>query len=293
MDSMLKAKATLTTPSVLRWLTSGDEAPHVAGIYRRSCNLLNNKKQFLTLALPEVGPGPFTMVIEVDDPGCIDLEKLIHTDAQIIVANKFLAVGKLMVRMDQSHIWNPQPDWGSFNYFVDTSWLVTLQQFLVANAPTSSMVSLLRSNDIGPYYRESMEAWLLLGKGLEECNIRQSLMGANRLAGLGIGLTPSGDDFLLGVIYALWMNQTPQVAKEWSANIYQSAAPRTTRLSAYWLEAAAHGQASKPWHDLLMALHDMDDVGILQAANSLVSFGHTSGFDALTGFILASVKLLK
>jgi hypothetical protein len=89
------------------------------------------------------------------------------------------------------------------------------------------------------------------------------------------------------------MNQTPQVAKEWSANIYQSAAPRTTRLSAYWLEAAAHGQASKPWHDLLMALHDMDDVGILRAANSLISFGHTSGFDALTGFILASVKLLK
>ena len=290
---MLKAKATLTTPSVQRWLSSSDEASYIAGIYRRSCNLLNNSGRFLTLAFPEIGPGPFTMIIETEKPGNTDLKKLIDANARIKVGNKSLAVGQLVIRIDQADNWNSQPDWNAFNNFGDISWMGTLQQFILANAPNSSFAFLLSNNDIGPYYREAMEGWRLLEQGLEELNGRQILKGVNRLAGLGIGLTPAGDDFLLGVIYALWMNLTAPEAKVWSANIHRSAASRTTQLSAYWLEVASHGQAAKSWHDLLDAIDEMNGTRIRQAASTLISHGHTSGFDALAGFYLASTKLLK
>lgn len=292
-ESMLKAKAMLTTPSVYRWLASSDKTSYMAGIYRRSCNLLNGKGRFLTLALPEVGPGPFTMVIELENPGNTDLRKLIDSKSRIIVGKKSLAVGQLMIRIDQANNWNSQPDWNNFNNVVDISWLGTVRQFILSNAPASSFAFLLNNNDIGPYYREAMAGWQLLEQGLDEWNITQTLKGVNRLAGLGIGLTPAGDDFLLGVIYALWMNLTPPEAKAWSANIHRLAASRTTRLSAYWLEVASEGQASKPWHDFLEAIDKMNDVRIRQTVSSLISYGHTSGFDALVGFILASTKLLK
>jgi Protein of unknown function (DUF2877) len=63
------------------------------------------------------------------------------------------------------------------------------------------------------------------------------------------------------------------------------AAPLTTTVSGAYLRAAAAGGASAPWHDLVEALVGEDDGAIEAAVARLTRIGHTSGADALAGFV--------
>jgi hypothetical protein len=103
---------------------------------------------------------------------------------------------------------------------------------------------------------------------------------------LGGGLTPAGDDFLLGALYALWVARPSEQATALGEVIVASAIPRTSRLSAAWLEAAARGEAGQPWHTLVGALASDDSQVIDRAAHGILGVGHTSGADALAGFVL-------
>ena len=109
---------------------------------------------------------------------------------------------------------------------------------------------------------------------------------ARNLAGLGSGLTPSGDDFMIGALYALWATRKPAQIAPLSEAILASAVPHTVPLSAAWLRAAARGEAGQLWHALvetLAAPSRQDELAVV--ARAIIRVGHTSGADALTGFI--------
>jgi hypothetical protein len=171
----------------------------------------------------------------------------------------------------------------------------------------------------------------------------QATAAAQAIAGLGPGLTPAGDDFLVGVLLAggaglggrvptagssvgVWecgragVDLTPQPpslkrrgsgsqvgggshgltvalthvhtppARPYSLTptlLADSAAPLTTHLSAAYLRAAARGECSAPWHALFAALGGGRRAATLRAVAGLLAVGHTSGADALAGFLAA------
>ena len=41
---------------------------YVAGIYKHSCNIIGDDGRMITLALPSIGNGPFSILIEVQTP---------------------------------------------------------------------------------------------------------------------------------------------------------------------------------------------------------------------------------
>jgi hypothetical protein len=123
---------------------------------------------------------------------------------------------------------------------------------------------------------------------------------ARQLAGLGPGLTPAGDDFLVGVLYSLFSNHYSVIGNpssnygslltDYCSLITAAAVPHTTTLSANLLQAAGRGEASQVWHDLMSA-HTSDffkksDV-YYKAITSILRTGHSSGSDAMLGFLLA------
>ena len=118
---------------------------------------------------------------------------------------------------------------------------------------------------------------------------RDSLVeGTRLLAGMGPGGTPAGDDFLVGVMVAIWLlgNETDASA------IAETAAPRTSALSAAFLRAAGRGEFMAAWHRLVEALAAGHPAEAEKAAMAVESFGASSGADALDGFILAGRRLL-
>ncbi|MEZ4733147.1 MAG: DUF2877 domain-containing protein [Caldilineaceae bacterium] len=125
----------------------------------------------------------------------------------------------------------------------------------------------------------------------DEVKIRD---GVTRLAGLGPGLTPAGDDFLVGLLAALHGYRRPMQEDQtrFCQRIAQTAAPLTTQLSAHWLHHAGQGDFGEAWHQLIIALNSGATDAITTAAHRILTTGATSGVDAMNGFLFG-ISLLQ
>jgi len=99
---------------------------------------------------------------------------------------------------------------------------------------------------------------------------------AEQLVGLGPGLTPSGDDYLGGVMVALHhCGRSAQAAALWRW-LEPRLASRTSAISAAHLSPAASGAAHEALHRVLDGETDLQP---------LDAVGHCSGWDALAGSV--------
>lgn len=113
-----------------------------------------------------------------------------------------------------------------------------------------------------------------------------------KFVGLGLGLTPSGDDFLTGLL-ATWQYFRYPLAEEALANhkdewITQLKG-KTTDVSYFMLNYCLEGQVNEALLSLLEHL-DSDPSPYLQ---QVLAIGSTSGTDMLTGVSFAYQQLLR
>lgn len=115
------------------------------------------------------------------------------------------------------------------------------------------------------------------------------------LMGRGLGLTPSGDDILMGFGTALrYLHGTlaPKTTDAFFRAVAEELPGRTTAVSESYLQAMCAGQANEDYLDVL-ALLDSGNYGELPSAfDRVLSMGHTSGADSLLGFAAAFGCLL-
>jgi len=111
------------------------------------------------------------------------------------------------------------------------------------------------------------------------------------LIGLGSGLTPSGDDLLVGYLAGLWCavwNQSERmkfVSDLGRAVIHQSR--QTNDISRTYLYHAAQGQVSSLLTNLAEAVSRGENQDrLLELAEVAMRVGHTSGMDAVTGLLV-------
>jgi hypothetical protein len=113
---------------------------------------------------------------------------------------------------------------------------------------------------------------------------------ADRLIGLGPGLTPSGDDVLAGVLVTLH-GLRPELADSLRAlggEIAHRATGRTTALASTLLGQAALGYAVEPLLDVVDAVSGTSMPLAGPIVERLTAVGHTSGRDLLLGVVLAT-----
>lgn len=109
---------------------------------------------------------------------------------------------------------------------------------------------------------------------------------ADALYGMGLGLTPSGDDVVVGLLLVLrrWGQATPfgEASGKVAQQMAVRAAGRTTRISEAIIHAAAEGYADER---LLKALDGMvtGKRSPEACAELLARYGGSSGVDALLG----------
>lgn len=105
------------------------------------------------------------------------------------------------------------------------------------------------------------------------------------LIGLGPGLTPSGDDILVGLLASLRALGDPR-AEVLGAAWAGLAPDRTTPVAAAFLRHAAAGEFAERLHDLLRAALAGPTAGVEGAARTCARWGATSGVDTLVGVSL-------
>jgi hypothetical protein len=122
-------------------------------------------------------------------------------------------------------------------------------------------------------------------RGILTDDVNLCVQGGSRLAGLGVGYTPDGDDWILGSLLATWISKPHQEAKHLSTAIAEAAMPLTTPLSAAWIHAASRGECAEPWHDFFDCFSEGSENKIREAGKQLILLGHTSGASAVAGFL--------
>lgn len=131
---------------------------------------------------------------------------------------------------------------------------------------------------------------------LEGGNLDQALNHLSGLIGLGPGLTPLGDDFLLGVMLTLnrWrLSMVPNHDLEkLNQHLLLSAAEKTTTLSASLLVCAVEGMADERLIKVLDSFFREDDLkpGIVE---ELLSWGNSSGIAVLAGMMAVATRFLR
>ena len=110
---------------------------------------------------------------------------------------------------------------------------------------------------------------------------------AKNMRGVGFGLTPSGDDFNCGILYALnYLNKINSYDFSELIEECYSNSIGNNLISNTFLEYAYSNKFYENFHQLLISLRHNNIRLISQFANNIIGSGHTSGSDMLTGFIV-------
>jgi hypothetical protein len=272
-------------------------AGQVVAVLDRSCVLGMGDGDLGILVPAEFGDGPLNIVVN-GKPGAFSGVE-VGSPAQLEAGR--LVIGQLEVTLDGSVVWEPRPDWKQLRTCCEAvqariSLLRTLAQ---RHAPEGSLLATffepdIRRGSLGTSVEASSAAALEAAEDLWTGwlgNLIPLQRGAYRLAGLGGGLTPAGDDFLCGVMLWAWLAHPSPLS--FCRLLLEAASGRTTALSAAFLRAAARGECSAAWHRLLAALAgwQREQRGAAAwerlelAVRDVLSFGSTSGGDTLAGFL--------
>jgi hypothetical protein len=126
-----------------------------------------------------------------------------------------------------------------------------------------------------------------LGHALACGDVEETLAQGDALVGLGPGLTPSGDDVLLGLLAVLHLPGGPcEPFVDLGRRIVALAAHRTHEISLAALRAAAEGRVRICVVTLLTALTTGGRAETLAALRPVLAIGSTSGRDIVAGIVL-------
>jgi hypothetical protein len=264
----------------------------VLAVFERSCIVGMSEGDLACLVLPELGDGPLNVVVDFDRAALAGVQPGMPVHS----ARAEWSVGPLRIDLRRALVWEPCPNWPAMRKRgpVSLERLLRLRRLAADLAPPESLLSVLacvpskRPSDSAPCTFGSRVALEVLNAAKELAlgwagDVPALRAGALRLAGLGGGLTPSGDDFLVGVMLKAWLvHHDP---RRLCRHIVDTAAPRTTALSAAFLRSAGRGECSPAWHALLARQGAAEPHALRQAAREVMAYGATSGADALAGFL--------
>jgi hypothetical protein len=112
-----------------------------------------------------------------------------------------------------------------------------------------------------------------------------------RLIGLGPGLTPSGDDFIVGYLAGLWStagSDPSRVRFMSSLGAWLSrAAAGTNAISCTYIKSAINGNVSEPIATLAQRFGQSNSMdSVREATRTALQVGNTSGADGVLGLLL-------
>lgn len=276
------------SPPVAAWLRR-NQAARVLSVFDQACNLIDEGGAVVALVSPRVGNGPFHAVLNQAVP----FRASILPGSAIRIETGQLIAGRIAVDLRPAQLWSPVPDWISLR----ASLHQILGQALHLAGRLPELHALPSANTTYGYAgawgsafadfpsARAIQASRDLWAAVAAADTQRCEAAASQLAGLGPGSTPSGDDLLLGAIYASWLIHPAPQARAIAAAIVAVAAPRTTSLSAAWLLAAGRGECGAAWHQLLHTLAGADAAALRAAAARILQTGASSGLEALAAFL--------
>ena len=237
--------------------------------HHHACNLLADDGTLVALVSEAHGNGPFHIVV----PGA--RFDTITTASPVAWSDLQIHIGHCTIDLRTTHLWHPR--------LAEVTALEPTDFLLAHLSPLQSASPLYTG--LPALVARAQRGMHRLQSGLIQHNEQFIAEGTKQLAGLGPGLTPAGDDFLVGLLAALtaWPARWPATAAI-RQQIATCARPHTTRLSGTWLAQAGVGHFGEAWHQLVATLNAGVSTTTVETLTAMAMTGATSGIDALCGF---------
>jgi hypothetical protein len=285
---------TITIPilrsGTLAWKFCRDAAcAELVAVFDRSV-YLRSADMFVCIGTPGIGNGPITMIGAFDSPTHL-AEFGLRPGSPAAISERCITIGSAVrFTFEECELWHP-PEWPAPLPYLQLANVGNgVVSLLSAEAFDEGFAQVYRLSRCGTFEtplariaRERIahfQSWLCDALESDCIQPAASLDAIHSLIGLGLGLTPSGDDFLVGAL-ALLDALAERKAHGALAHAV-AAAPRglTSPLSDCLLRAAAAGHAGEPLWRAVSAIIS----GNLDAAIACVrQIGHSSGWDMLVG----------
>jgi hypothetical protein len=269
----------------------------IHSVFRSAVNLkFDSRWDLLTIIASTEGDLP--QGIRLDTPEDFTLQDL-QINERVTCRSGILRFGKIPFAIDlrKAELWECNLSTFNFetkNAMACNAWRVVWQALNERQLTSATEVvaeSLLHPQDIlrsvlFQRMAEGIEA--LLGATSKYDFLVSSAVSS--LIGLGAGLTPAGDDILVGFITGLWCSMGNDIIrKKYISNLGRiliNLSHKTTDISRTYLFHAAHGQVSRNLAELAGAISGgWSSNQIFERATMAMNVGHTSGMDAVTGLL--------
>jgi hypothetical protein len=235
----------------------------VCAVFQRSCYLEFSGRRVICVGERVLGRGPLNALVARFEPPLLGAE--------------------VQLRAHGATVWRPS----TRSARPQRAALEALRAAARERVPREGLGGLV-SADSTPLIENARPAFGALARWLEGGALGAE---AEMLLGLGPGLTPSGDDYLGGVLVALRVYGRAADADALWRWLGPRLPARTSMISAAHLAAAAEGEAHEALHACIEALAE-DSPGEWPARLEwLASIGHCSGWDGLAGVMAVAERV--
>ena len=249
----------------------------VHSVFDRVANVEDHRGELFSVATRDVDNAPNTLVIDLRTFGAYEVRE----GDRVMGTVRSLEMGKhAVVALDTAVAWHPRRT----PYPHDDARLE--QNLLLARRHAAGAFG--RNTHVAP---PGLGARLdvlrdQLGAALSSGAVTAARSCAIAMAGLGSGLTPSGDDVLLGVFAVLNIDASPCARlRPLCTDIVADIGGRTNAISVAALRTAADGRVRESIDTLLTALMTGDERSVRRALDHVLAIGSTSGADIVAGIV--------
>ncbi|MDP8267802.1 MAG: DUF2877 domain-containing protein [Candidatus Tenebribacter davisii] len=237
----------------------------------------------ISLVTTQIGKGPNNIVLNRIPE--IANNTITISKQQLIIGNTALKIQLFETSNDNVYI---------HNYDLLRTKIEFLEQSIVSEiSPDSLGFLLFPGNEV--FFTTAFEKAFIshVKNTMQDFSIEKLPEISKKMKGVGFGLTPSGDDFNCGILYAL--NYLQQTCRRNFSQLIEKCFQNsigTNLISNTFLKFAYSNQYYENFYKLLKALKLNCNDSMIKYAEKIINSGHTSGSDMLTGFILTMKGVL-
>lgn len=270
-----------------REFCQGVALANVEAVFER-CFYLRCGDEFICVGGPDIGNGPLTLTGNLDCLPTLGLQP----GQSVAVCDRHVTIGNsVRLTLDRTEPWRPPP-WPvcpSAIRLTDTC--AALARRAAIDAPEEGLARHVSGVPETSGRQPSMariarpriamfERWLSEVLDGTHARVMASEEAVQGLIGLGPGLTPSGDDFLVGALALLDAIGERDAHAALARAITDALPTMTTPLSACFLRAAARAHVGESLHRVVSPVIAGDVDAAVATADSI---GHSSGWDMMAG----------
>jgi hypothetical protein len=254
--------------------------------FERAVNFSNGRR-LVFLVNREIGAGPLNIVLA----GAGSQQALARVSC-LRVEEHLLEIDERRFNFDRGHCYRSDFTLQDCRADCLPLNLALFRQLLADASAANSLAFLIAPERVGNFTSAVERAFVSrIQRGVDQVFGGSLLEGVSMLKGCGAGLTPSGDDFIAGVLIGLHLvQQLRQRELRPVIDAIYRAATGNNIFSNTFLDLSSRGLLIEKMKNLIVAILGEEADAVRVASLELFAIGATSGADLGTGFLMTLLE---